>query len=228
MNDYEHTAQSNSDFNKLLYNDEVFLTLAVSNFNWLTDNGFSRYTPSEMKVFSQNPKFYKIEDDCIFFILLRTKDSVTYEVREKYKLLKSEKLIEKLKMNDDIFDNFLEYIQPSLDIKKPTMIMYHSNQLDYTYHDENKNKKKLSYFLNVDRMTLKMSSDNDFYISNVSFELGHLNYIEVMLDGVIRSGEPLRTIWNEMGVTTPTLEDFFNLNVDLTDETKFLFEAVVI
>jgi hypothetical protein len=129
-------------------------------------------------------------------------------------------------MNDDIFDNFLEYIQPSLDIKKPTMIMYHSNLLEYTYHDDNKNKKKLSYFLNVDRMTLKMSSDNDFYISNVSFELGHLNYIEVMLDGVIRSGEPLRTVWNEIGVTTPTLEDFFNLNVDLTDETKFLFEAV--
>jgi len=228
MSQYTATAQSASDLKRYLYQNEVFISVHQTNMGWLQEIGFAAYTPSEMKVFSQNPKFYKIEDDFIFFILLRTKDSVIYEVREKYKLLKSEKLIEKLKMNDDIFDNFLEYIQPSLDIKKPTMIMYHLNQLDYTYHDDNKDKKKLSYFLNVDRMTLKMSSDNDFYISNVSFELGHLNYIEVMLDGVIRSGEPLRTIWTELCVTTPTLEDFFNLNVDLTDEMKFLFEAVSI
>ena len=183
-----------------------------------------------MKVFSQNPKFYKIEDDHIFFILFRTQDpnAGKYDVREKYKLLKSDKLIQKLKLNDDIFDDFLQYMTPSVDIKTPSMIMYMSIERDYIYYDDNRNKKKLSYFVNVDRIILKTDSDSNFYISTIQFEQGKLTYIEVMIDGVIKSGEPLKSVWNELSLLTPTLEEFFNFDVDLTDEMKFLFEAVAI
>jgi hypothetical protein len=198
--------------------------------SWLKEIGFTAYKPSEMKVFSQNPKFYKIEDDHIFFILFRTQDpnAGKYDVREKYKLLKSNKLIQKLKMNDDIFDDFLQYMTPSVDIKSPSMIMYLSIKRDYIYYDNNRNKKTLSYFVNVNRVMLKTDSENDFYLSTVQFEEGKLTYIEVMIDGVIKSGEPLKSVWNELSVLTPTLEEFFNFEVDLTDEMKFLFQAVAI
>ena len=230
MTQYTATAQSASDLKRYLYQNEVFISVYQTNMGWLQEIGFAAYTPSEMKVFSQNPKFYKIEDDHIFFILFRTQDSQAgkYVVREKYKLLKSDELIRKLKSNDDIFDDFLQYMPPSFDIKNPNMMMYRSLQRDYIYYDENRNKKTLTYHVDVDKIVFKTNSDNDFYLSTVQFEDGNLTYIEVMIDGVIRSGEPLKSVWNEIGVTTPTLEDFFNLNVDLTDETKFLFEAVVI
>lgn len=230
MSSYEITAQSVTDLKRYLYQNEVFVSVHQTNMGWLKEIGFTAYTPSEMKVFSQNPKFYKIEDDHIFFILFRTQDpnAGKYDVREKYKLLKSDKLIQKLKMNDDIFDDFLQYMTPSFDIKMPSMIMYLSIKRDYLYYDDNSNKKTLSYFVNVDRITLKTDSDNDFYISTIQFEDGKLTYIEVMIDGVIKSGEPLKSVWNELSVMTPTLEEFFNFEVDLTDEMKFLFEAVAI
>jgi hypothetical protein len=230
MSNYEITAQSATDLKRYLYQDEVFISVYQKNMSWLKEIGFTAYTPSEMKMFSQNPKFYKIEDDHIFFILFRTQDpnAGKYDVREKYKLLKSDKLIQKLKMNDDIFDDFLQYMTPSVDIKMPSMIMYLSIKRDYIYYDNNRNKKTLSYFVNVDRVLLKTDSDNDFYISTIQFEDGKLTYIEVMIDGVIKSGEPLKSVWNELAVLTPTLEEFFNFEVDLTDEMKFLFEAVAI
>lgn len=230
MSNYEITAQSLTDLKRYLYQDEVFISVHQANMGWLQDIGFTAYKPSEMKVFSQSPKFYKIEDDYIFFILFRTQDPKAgkYDVREKHKLLKSDKLIQKLKMNEDIFDDFLQYMTPSVDIKTPSMIMYLSIKRDYVYYDGNRNKKTLSYFVNVNRVILKSDSENDFYISNIQFEDGMLTYIEVIIDGVIKSGEPLKSVWNELAVLTPTLEEFFNFEVDLTDEMKFLFEAVAI
>lgn len=230
MANYEMTAQSATDLKRYLYQDEIFISVHQPNMGWLQEIGFSSYKPTEMKVFSQNPKFYKIEDDHIFFILFRTQDTNAgkYDVREKYKLLKSDKLIQKLKLNDDIFDDFLQYMTPSVDIKTPSMIMYMSIERDYIYYDDNRNKKKLSYFVNVDRIILKTDSDSNFYISTIQFEQGKLTYIEVMIDGVIKSGEPLKSVWNELSLLTPTLEEFFNFDVDLTDEMKFLFEAVAI
>jgi hypothetical protein len=230
MANYEITAQSATDLKRHLYQDEVFISVHQPNMSWLKEIGFTAYKPSEMKVFSQNPKFYKIEDDHIFFILFRTQDpnAGKYDVREKYKLLKSNKLIQKLKMNDDIFDDFLQYMTPSVDIKSPSMIMYLSIKRDYIYYDNNRNKKTLSYFVNVNRVMLKTDSENDFYLSTVQFEEGKLTYIEVMIDGVVKSGEPLKSVWNELSVLTPTLEEFFNFEVDLTDEMKFLFQAVAI
>lgn len=230
MSQYTATAQSASDLKRYLYQNEVFISVHQTNMGWLQEIGFSAYKPTEMKMFSQNPKFYKIEDDYVFFILFRTQDpnAGKYDVREKYKLLKSDDLIHKLKMNDDIFDDFLQYMPPSFDIKNPNMMMYRSLQRDYIYYDENRNKKTLSYHVDVDRIMMKNDSDSGFYISTIEFENGKLTYIEVMIDGVIKSGEPLKSVWNELSVLTPTLEEFFNFEVDLTDEIKFLFEAVAI
>lgn len=230
MSNYEMIAQSAYDLKKYLYREDVFVSVYQSNMSWLTELGFSLYKPSEMKMFSQNPKFYKIEDDYIYFILMRTQDPqlCKFDVREKYKLLKTDNLIHKLQSNDDIFEDFLQYIIPCDDIKSPSMIMYRSIQRDYIYYDKNRNKKTVSYYVNVDRIVLKNDATSDCYISMIQFENGKLSYIEVMIDGVIKSGEPLKSVWNELSMLTPTLEDFFNFDVNLTEEMKFLYSAVAI
>lgn len=230
MSLYEHTAQSSSDLKRHLYDDTIFISVYKCNFHWLTEHGFTAYTPPEMKVFSQNPKFYKIEDDHIFLIMFRTQDlnSGKYDVREKCKLIKNDETIKALKNNEDIYDDFVKKLIQSNDIHYPSMIMYQSIKRDYLYYNKDLQKKQVSYFVNVDRIYLSVNSGNDFYISKLQFESGTISYIEVMVDGIIKSGEPLKIVWNELSMLTPTLENFFDFDTNLTEEIKFLFSAVVI
>jgi len=224
---YERTVQSAMDLRNIVYQKDIFISIDESNFSWFEEIGFIRYTPAEMKVFSRNPKFYKIEDDYILLVLLRPQDSQSkrYSLREKTKILKTDEIIHQLSNHEDIYAN-KDCIQSSNDIKNPSLILYRESQYDFIYYDENRNTKQVSYYVNVDRVNLKINSDSNFYLSVVNFENKQLKYIEVMIDGVIKSGEPLKSIWNELSVLTPTIEELFNFEQELTDEIKFLFAAV--
>lgn len=224
---YARSSQSAIDLKHIIYQKDIFLNIDEDNFSWFEEIGFTRYTPAEMKMFSRNPKFYKIEDDYIFLVLLRPQDvqETRYYLREKTKITKTDEIINQLKNNEDIYAN-KDCIQSSNDIKNPSLILYRESQYDFIYYDENRNTKQVSYYLNVDRVNLKINSDSNFYLSVVNFENKQIKYIEVMIDGVIKSGEPLKSIWNELSVLTPTIEELFNYEKELTEEIKFLFAAV--
>lgn len=225
----KRTAQSVMDLKHTIYRDDVFLSIPDIHFNWLKEIGFTQYSPSDMKVFSRNPKFYKIEDDHIFLILLRPKDyqSGQYDLREKTIIKKTEDVVTKILNNEDIYSN-KDCIQSSNDINKPSLILYCDYKYDNIYYDENRNTKQISYHDDKGKISLKINSDSDFYISVVEIENNQLKYIEVMVDGVIKSGEPLKSVWNELSVLTPTLNELFNFEKELTEEMKFLFSAVSI
>jgi len=231
MHTYQHTAQSASELNQHLYDNDVFIDIHKSNTNWLIENGFSAYKPEEMKIFRQYLKFYKIENDYIFFVMFSSKDESdgNYYIREKYKLIKSDDLINKLKHHEDIYDNFSQKFLPSNDLKNPSMIMYQiSGKKDYIYYDKNNNKKQICYFVGTDRISMHINAEHDFYISLLHFEKEEIAYIEVMIDGVIQSGEPLKSVWAELGQPIPTVHNLMQFNMELPEDTKFLFSAVVI
>lgn len=231
MHTYQHTAQSASDLKQHLYDNEVFIEIHRSNVNWLIENGFIEYTPPEIKMFRKYLKFYKIENDYIYLLLFSSRhdSNEKYYIREKYKLIKSDDLINKLKLNEDIYDDFHQKFLPSNDLKNPSMIMYQiSGSKEYIYYDNDNNKKQISYFIDTGRINMRINSEHDFYISSLNFEREELVYIEVMLDGVIQSGEPLKSVWAELGQQTPTVNNLLQFNMEMPDEMKFLFSAVAI
>lgn len=231
MHTYQHTVQSASELKQHLYDNDIFIDIYKSNVNWLIENGFSAYTPPEMKMFRQYLKFYKIENDFIFLVLFSSKDESDdkYYIREKYKLIKSDDLIKKLKHNEDIYDDFHQKFLPSNDLNNPSMIMYQiAGKKDYIYYDKNNNKKQICYFVGTDRISMHINSDHDFYISLLHFEKEEIVYVEVMIDGVIQSGEPLKSVWAGLGQSNPTVNNLLQFNMEMPDDMKFLFSAVAI
>lgn len=231
MHTYQHTAQSVSELKQHLYDNDVFIELHKSNVGWLIDIGFNTYKPEEMKMFRQYLKFYKVENDYIFFVVFSSKDEndQKYYIREKYKLFKTDDLISKLQHNEDIYDDFCQKFIPSNDLKNPSMIMYQiAGKKDYIYYDKNNNKKQICYFVGTDRISIHINSEHDFYINLLHFEKEEITYIEVMIDGVIQSGEPLKNVWDGLGQQRPTVNNLLQFNMEMPDEMKFLFSAVAI
>lgn len=231
MHTYQHTAQSVSELKQHLYDNDVFIELHKSNVGWLIDIGFNTYKPEEMKMFRKYLKFYKIENDHIFFLLFSSKhdNDEKYYIKEKYKLIKSDDLIKNLEHNEDIYDDLHQKFLPSNDLKNPSMIMYQiSGNKEYIYYDKTNNKKQISYFIDTGRINMRINSDHNFYISSLHFEKEEITYIEVMIDGVIQSGEPLKNVWDGLGQQHPTVNNLLQFNMEMPDEMKFLFSAVAI
>ena len=75
---------------------------------------------------------------------------------------------------------------------------------------------------------MHINSDHDFYISLLHFEKEEIVYVEVMIDGVIQSGEPLKSVWAGLGQPNPTVNNLLQFNMEMPDDMKFLFAAVAI
>jgi len=230
MSNYQIIAKSRDELNKYMNDPTKFTSLMRNDLPWIKELGFIECT-----IYSEENKdsrhYYKIFGDEILMLNLRTQDLLVgkFDIRKKMRLINNEEVIKYITspasfINAPYGIDVKDYFVKSDNIDMPSMLSYLSIRIESFYYDISGDYKKISEYINIDKLEFNQYSKSDFYLSCVEFRDGNLSKIEVTTDNITRPGYSLGEFISKM----PDIYDFFDYDKQFTQNMKFLYSALVI
>jgi hypothetical protein len=230
MSNYQIIVKSRDELNKYMNDPAKFTSIMRHDLPWIKELGFiecSMY-PEEHE-YSRN--YYKIFGDEILMLHLRTQNLAEgkFDIRKKMRLINNEEVIKHINSPANFINapygiDVEDYFVKSDDIDMPSILSYLTICIERFYYDISGDYKKISKYINVDKIEFNQYSKSDFYLSCVEFMDGNLSKIEVTTDDIKRSGYSLGEFIPKM----PDVTDFFDYDKQFTQNMKFLYSALVI
>lgn len=227
---YTVTVKNRDELILHINNHDKFVSIMQDDLNWLNEIGFIE-CPMYAEDAQYRRHYYKIVENEILKLTLQTQslDEGKFDIRRKVRLENTEEVIQHLNDPEQFKKNFYgidipDYIIPSDDIKCPSMISYLTIRIEDFYYDENRKYKRITKYVNIDKLEFIKDSCSDFYLSNVIFIDEKLDKFKVVTDGIERDGAMLSEFINH----EPTVYNFFNYDNQFNNDMKFLFSALAI